>query len=70
MTQQQDDILTDGEVTLADLENSDHPVLARIRERLLGTQANAAKPHSSHSSSPNGKGHTSYVNGRFEDEGQ
>ncbi len=72
MTQQTDDFLTDGEVSLADLENTSNPVLERVKDRLLKQQP-ATEPrmaHNSHSSSPAGKGHTSYVNGRFEDSSQ
>ena len=65
-----DDLLRgDSELSLADLEGDLNPVLERVKSRLLGERG--AEPekagHSSHSSS-SGRGHSSYVGGRFEDE--
>lgn len=57
-------------LTLADLEQADNPIVNRIIARVKSQQAAAdgrRANHSSHSSSPGGKGHTSYVSGRFED---
>lgn len=60
-------------LTLAEAERVDNPVIARIVADMKGrlaakggadrTRAN----YSSHSSSPGGKGHTSYVSGKFEE---
>lgn len=69
MSKSDDDFLDgDGEVSLADLEGSLNPVLERVKDRLLGQQTSdpMKASHSSHSSS-SGRGHTSYVSGRFED---
>ncbi len=64
-----DDLLNGvGEISLAELETTLNPVLERVRDRLLGERgADPEKAgHSSHSSS-SGRGHSSYVGGRFED---
>ncbi len=59
----------EGELSLADLEGELNPVLERVKERLLGLRTTDPEKaaHGSHSSS-SGRGHTSYVAGRFEDE--
>ena len=68
MTQQTQDFLTDGDVTLADLENGSNPILDRVKKRLLNeaSTGDAHMAHPSHSASTGG-GHNSYVSGRFED---
>jgi hypothetical protein len=69
MTNLDDELLNDGaELTLAELETTLNPVLERVRDRLLGERgADPIKAaHGSHSSS-SGRGHSSYVSGRFED---
>lgn len=68
MTQQTDDLRQDeADLTLADLESSSNPILERIKERILKPVEAPRAGHASHASSPGGKGHNSYVNGRFED---
>jgi len=68
MTQPIDDLLLDTELTLDSLEKSDNPVLKRVAERLLDKRPDSVVAgHSSHSSS-SGRGHSSYVTGRFEDD--
>ena len=61
----------DSDLRLSDFESSDNPIVARIAARIRSDVSEAQQPvranHSSHSSSPGGKGHTSYVSGRFED---
>ena len=66
---QNDDFLMDAEITLSDLEGSANPVLERVKSRLLNEQgkSGAHMGHPSHSSS-SGRGHNSYVTGRFEDQ--
>jgi hypothetical protein len=60
-------------LTLGEAENVDNPVVARIVAEMKSRLAAKSGPdrtranHSSHSSSPGGKGHTSYVSGKFED---
>jgi len=67
MNQPIDDLLLDTELTLESLEKSDNQVLKRVAERLLDKRPDSVVAgHSSHSSS-SGRGHTSYVTGRFED---
>lgn len=64
-----DDLLNgDAELSLAELETTLNPVLERVRDRLLGERGvdPIKAGHGSHSSS-SGRGHTSYVSGRFED---
>lgn len=69
MTQQNDDFLMDAQITLSDLEGSANPILQRVKNRLLNEVSgeNKSSSHSSHSSS-SGRGHTSFVTGRFEDQ--
>ena len=61
-------------LTLAQAELIDNPIVGRIvadmKSRLAAKGDDLGRrnaSHSSHSSSPNGKGHTSYVTGKFED---
>jgi hypothetical protein len=61
-------------LTLAQAEQIDNPIVGRIvadmKARLAAKGDDLGRrnaSHSSHSSSPNGKGHTSYVTGKFED---
>lgn len=68
MTKPIDDLLLDTELTLDSLEGSDNPILKRVAERLMDKRTGpAVASHSSHSSS-SGRGHSSFVTGRFEDE--
>jgi hypothetical protein len=68
MNQPIDDLLLDTELTLDSLEKSDNPVLKRIAERLLDKRPDSVVAgHVSHASS-SGRGHSSHVTGRFEDE--
>ena len=67
MTQQTDELLQETDITLAELESSSNPILERVKERILKPVEAPRAGHSSHASSPAGKGHNSYVNGRFED---
>lgn len=64
--QDNDDFLMDAEITLSDLEGSANPILERVKRRLVGGKE-THMGHASHSSS-SGRGHTSYVSGRFEDQ--
>lgn len=60
-------------LTLAQAEQIDNPIVGRIVADMKARLAAKGGPdrrnasHSSHSSSPTGKGHTSYVTGKFED---
>ncbi len=64
-----DDFLMDAEITLSDLEGSANPILERVKKRLISEKGgpDAHMAHPSHSSS-SGRGHNSYVSGRFEDQ--
>lgn len=64
-----DDFLMDAEITLSDLEGSANPILERVKRRLISEKGgpDAHMAHPSHSSS-SGRGHNSYVSGRFEDQ--
>jgi hypothetical protein len=61
-------------LTLAQAEQIDNPIVGRIiadmKARLAAKGDDFGRrsaSHSSHASSPGGKGHTSYVTGKFED---
>lgn len=66
---QKDDFLMDAEISLSDLEGSANPILERVKKRLISEKGGpeAHMGHPSHSSS-SGRGHNSYVSGRFEDQ--